>query len=302
MSVDEPLTTGAIGRPNRLGIGIIGAGRVGGVLGLALQQAGHTITAVHAVSEASMARAEALLPNVPIVDIPDILRRSEAVIFAVPDDVLEDLVSGLAAAGHIQTGHLLVHTSGRYGTDVMHSVREFGAIPVAIHPAMTFTGTSLDIDRLHNTAFGITADPVVAPIAEALVVEMGGIPVTIPEAARSVYHAAMAHASNHLVTLTDQAQTMLASAGIDQPSKLLGNLMSASLENALTNGDQALTGPVSRGDSGTVAKHLETLQALDDAELYETYRAMAQATAQRAHSAGFINATKLEELLELLDA
>ena len=302
MSVDEPLTTGAIGRPNRLGIGIIGAGRVGGVLGLALQQAGHTITAVHAVSEASMARAEALLPNVPIVDIPDILRRSEAVIFAVPDDVLEDLVSGLAAAGHIQTGHLLVHTSGRYGTDVMHSVREFGAIPVAIHPAMTFTGTSLDVDRLHNTAFGITADPVVAPIAEALVVEMGGIPVTIPEAARSVYHAAMAHASNHLVTLTDQAQTMLASAGIDQPSKLLGNLMSASLENALTNGDQALTGPVSRGDSGTVAKHLETLQALDDAELYETYRAMAQATAQRAHSAGFINATKLEELLELLDA
>ncbi|GAA4107030.1 Rossmann-like and DUF2520 domain-containing protein [Enteractinococcus coprophilus] len=300
MSVDEPLTTGAIGRPNRLGIGIIGAGRVGGVLGLALQQAGHTITAVHAVSEASIARAEALLPNVSILDIPDILRRSEAVIFAVPDDVLEDLVSGLAAAGHIQTGHLLVHTSGRYGTNVMRSVREHGAIPVAIHPAMTFTGTSLDVDRLHNTAFGITADAVVAPIAEALVVEMGGIPVSIPEAARPVYHAAMAHASNHLVTLTAQAQAMLASAGIDQASKLLGNLMSASLENALTNGDQALTGPVSRGDSGTVAKHLETLKALDDGELYETYRVMAYATAQRAHSAGFINATKLEELLKLL--
>lgn len=301
MSVDEPLTTGAIGRPNRLGIGIIGAGRVGGVLGLALEQAGHTITAVHAVSDASIARAEALLPNAPILDIPDILRRSEAVIFAVPDDVLEDLVSGLAAAGHIQTGHLLVHTSGRYGTDVMRSAREHGAIPVAIHPAMTFTGTSLDVDRLHNTAFGITADPVVAPIAEALVVEMGGIPVAIPEAARPVYHAAMAHASNYLVTLTAQAQAMLASAGIDQASKLLGNLMSASLENALTNGDQALTGPVSRGDSGTVAKHLETLKALEDAELYETYRAMAYATAHRAHSAGFINATKLEELLELLD-
>lgn len=302
MSVDEPLTTGSIGRPNRLGIGIIGTGRVGGVLGLALQQAGHTITAVHAVSDASVARAEALLPDAPILDIPDILRRSEAVIFAVPDDVLEELVSGLAAAGHIQTGHLLVHTSGRYGTQVMHSVREHGAIPVAIHPAMTFTGMSLDVDRLQNTAFGITADPVVAPIAEALVVEMGGIPVAIPEAARPVYHAAMAHASNHLVTLTAQAQAMLASAGIEQASKLLGNLMSASLENALTNGDQALTGPVSRGDSGTVAKHLQTLKTLDDPDLYATYRAMAQATARRAHSAGFINATKLEELLELLDA
>ncbi len=302
MSVDEPLTTGAIGRPNRLGIGIIGAGRVGAVLGLALQQAGHTITAVHAVSEASVARAEALLPDAPILDIPDILRRSEAVIFAVPDDVLEELVSGLAAAGHIQTGHLLVHTSGRYGTQVLHSVREYGAIPVAIHPAMTFTGTSLDVDRLHNTAFGITADAVVAPIAEALVVEMGGIPVTIPEAARPVYHAAMAHASNHLVTITAQAQAMLTAAGIDQAPKLLGNLMSASLENALTNGDQALTGPVSRGDSGTVAQHLESLKTLEDPDLYETYRAMAQATARRAHSAGFITAAKLEELLELLDA
>ena len=302
MSVDEPLTTGAIGRPNRLGIGIIGAGRVGAVLGLALQQAGHTITAVHAVSDASVARAETLLPEAPILDIPDILRRSEAVIFAVPDDALEELVSGLAAAGHIQTGHLLVHTSGRYGTQVMRSVREYGAIPVAIHPAMTFTGTSLDVDRLHNTAFGITADAVVAPIAEALVVEMGGIPVTIPEAARPVYHAAMAHASNHLVTLTAQAQAMLAEAGIDHGAKLLGNLMSASLENALNNGDQALTGPVSRGDTGTVAKHLESLKSLQDADLYATYRAMAQATARRAHSAGFINAAKLKELLELLAA
>lgn len=301
MSVDEPLTTGAIGRPNRLGIGIIGAGRVGAVLGLALQQAGHTITAVHAVSEASVARAEALLPTVPVIDIPDILRRSEAVIFAVPDDVLEELVSGLAAAGHIQTGHLLVHTSGRYGTDVLHSVREHGAIPVAIHPAMTFTGTSLDVDRLHNTAFGITADAVVAPIAEALVVEMGGIPVTIPEAARPIYHAAMAHASNHLVTLTAQAQAMLEAGGIDQGSKLLGNLMTASLENALTNGDQALTGPVSRGDSGTVAKHLETLKTLDDAELLETYRVMALATARRAHTAGFISEAKLQELVTLLN-
>ena len=302
MSVDEPLTTSAIGQPNRLGVGIIGAGRVGAVLGRALQQAGHTITGVHAVSEASISRAEALLPDAPILEIPDILRRSEAVIFAVPDDVLESLVSGLATAGHIQTGHLLVHTSGRYGTAVLHSVREHGAIPVAIHPAMTFTGLSLDVDRLQNTAFGITADPVVAPIAEALVVEMGGIPVAIPETARPTYHAAMAHASNHLVTLTAQAQTMLASVGIEHASKLLGNLMTASLENALTNGDLALTGPVSRGDTGTVATHLATLKTLDDPDLFETYRAMALATARRAEDAGFINAAKLEELLQILES
>lgn len=302
MSVDEPLTTSAIGKPNRLGIGIIGAGRVGAVLGLALQRAGHTITAVHAVSDASKARAETLLPDVPIIDIPDILRRSEAVIFAVPDDVLESLVAGLAAAGHVQTGHLFVHTSGRYGTKVLDSVREYGAIPVAIHPAMTFSGLSLDVDRLTNTAFGVTADPVVAPIAEALVVEMGGIAVTIPEQSRPMYHAAMAHASNHLVTLTAQAQAILEAGGIDQAPKLLGNLMTASLENALTNADQALTGPVSRGDAGTVAKHLETLATLEDPDLHATYRSMAAATARRAYEAGFLSEAKLDELLALLEA
>src|SRR5699024_5477510 len=104
MSVDEALTTEAIGQPNRLGIGMVGAVPAGAALGLALQRAGHTITGVHAVSDASTTRAETLLPDVPIIEILDILRRSEAVIFALPDDVLDPLVAGLATAGHIQTG------------------------------------------------------------------------------------------------------------------------------------------------------------------------------------------------------
>ena len=109
-------------RPGRLGVGVVSAGRVGAVLGSALRAAGHTITGVHAVSEASRDRAEMLLPGVPVLEIPEILRRSEMVVFAVPDDALGELVAGLAAAGHVQTGHLLVHTSGRYGVGVMEPV------------------------------------------------------------------------------------------------------------------------------------------------------------------------------------
>ena len=155
-------------RPGRLGVGVVGAGRVGAVLGASLRNAGHTVTGVHAVSEASRTRAEALLPDVPVLEIPEILRRSEMVLFAVPDDVLGELVAGLAAAGHVQTGHLLVHTSGRYGVGVMAPVRAAGAIPLAIHPAMTFTGLSLDLARLRDCVFGVTADPVVLPVAQAL--------------------------------------------------------------------------------------------------------------------------------------
>lgn len=295
MSVDEPVSPEVAGSvantsatAGRLGIGIIGAGRVGAVLGNALRAAGHTITGVHAVSEESKTRAETLLPGAPILEIPEILRRSEMVLFAVPDDVLEDLVSGLAAAGHVQTGHLFVHTSGRHGLNVMASIREHGAIPLAIHPAMTFTGLSLDVERLVDCAFGVTADSVMLPIAQALVVEMGGEPVVITEQARPAYHAAMSHASNHLVTLTSQAKNILSAHGIEEPQKLLGALMTASLENALTNSDQALTGPIARGDAGTVANHLEKLRTMADidpqlTEILDSYLAMARATVQRRH-------------------
>jgi predicted short-subunit dehydrogenase-like oxidoreductase (DUF2520 family) len=101
-------------RPGRLGVGIIGAGKVGAVLGAALRAAEHQIVGVHAVSDASKERAEMLLPGVPVLEIPEILRRAELVLLAVPDDALADLVSGLAAAGHWQVGQLVVHTAGRY--------------------------------------------------------------------------------------------------------------------------------------------------------------------------------------------
>lgn len=292
-------------RPGRLGIGIIGAGRVGAVLGSALRSAGHTITGVHAVSEDSRTRAEALLPEVPILEIPEILRRSEMVLFAVPDDVLADLISGLVDAGHVVTGHLFVHTSGRYGTAVMDSIRAAGAIPLAIHPAMTFTGLTLDLDRLADCVFGVTADPVVLPIAQALVVEIGGEPVAIAEADRARYHTALAHASNHLVTLTAQARQLLTGIGVEAPDRMLSTLMHAALENSLVNGDAALTGPVARGDAGTVQRHLDVLteMAADDPEagnILGAYRAQSLATAERAHARGALRDDAYHQLRELL--
>ncbi|MGO1183503.1 MAG: Rossmann-like and DUF2520 domain-containing protein [Micrococcaceae bacterium] len=318
MSVDEPatgdaglprLTTDtadtADSRPGRLGIGVIGAGRVGAVLGAALRNAGHALTGVHAVSEASRTRAEALLPEVPVLEIPEILRRSEMVLFAVPDDVLPELITGLAEAGHIVTGHLLVHTSGRFGTSVMDPVRAHGAIPLALHPAMTFTGLSLDLARLQDCAFGVTADPVVLPIAQALVVEMGGEPVPIAEADRPVYHAALAHASNHLVTLTAQSRQLLTGIGVAAPDRMLSNLMHAALENSLIDGDAALTGPVARGDVGTVIRHLEALRTVVEmdpslADLLPAYQALARATVDRAERREALPPAVVEELRQRL--
>ncbi|GAA1177411.1 Rossmann-like and DUF2520 domain-containing protein [Nesterenkonia xinjiangensis] len=288
-------------RDGRLGVGIISAGKVGVVLGAALRGAGHQVVGVHAVSEDSRSRAESLLDGVPVLQIPEILRRSELVLLAVPDDVLGEVVAGAAEAGHFQPGQLVIHTSGRYGTEVLAAAQRAGAITLAIHPAMTFTGLSMDLQRLSTCAFAVTAPAPVLPIAQALVVEMGGEPVTVAERDRGIYHAALAHASNHLNTITGQSSEMLRRIGVEAPDRVLGPLMQASLDNALSSGEGALTGPIARGDVGTVAHHVQLLSESQlPADVRTAYVHMARATAQRALDRGIITEAQAAEILDAL--
>lgn len=287
-------------RPGRLGVGVIGAGRVGAVLGAALRAAGHAVIGVSAVSAASLERAENLLPGVPVLELPEIIERAELVLLAVPDDALPGLVEGLARLGSWQAGQLVVHTSGRYGIGVLGPARAAGAIPLAIHPVMTFTGMSLDLGRLPDSMFGVTAPSAVLPIAQALVVEMGAEPVVIEEESRPLYHAALAHASNHLVTIAAQSAQLLADLGVEHPDRMLGPLMKASLENALASGEGALTGPVARGDAGTVVAHREALGGHDAPDTRQAYLGMARATAERALGRGVLSPAQGEAILAAL--
>lgn len=289
-------------RPGRLGVGIVGAGKVGAVLGAALRAAGHAVVGVSAISAASRERAGILLPGVPVLEIPDVIERAELVLLAVPDDALPPLVEGLARLGAWQPGQLVVHASGRYGTGVLSPARAMGAIPLALHPAMTFTGMSLDLGRLPDCCFGITAPAAVLPIAQALVVEMGAEPVVIEEESRALYHAALAHASNHLVTLASQSAQLLGDLGVHRPERMLGPLMKASLENSLSAGEGALTGPVSRGDTGTVAAHGRALARHDAQDIRIAYREMARATAFRALERGLLSQGQAIAIVAVLDA
>ncbi len=285
--------------PARLRVGIVGTGRVGAVLGAALAAAGHEVVAAYGVSEGSRTRAEALLPGVPLVTPAEVLADADLALLAVPDDVLPQLVIGLASTGAVRAGQLLAHPSGRYGIGVLDPATRAGALPLAMHPAMTFTGTSLDLSRLHGASFGVTAPEPLRPIAEALVLEIGGEPVWVDEEHRVLYHAALAHGANHIVTLVAESLDLLRAAGIEDPAKVLAPLVSAALDNALRDGDAALTGPVARGDAGTVAEHLRQIAAVS-AESKEGYVALARLTALRALSAGRLKATEAEGLLEVL--
>lgn len=294
-------TEGSRRKPGRLGVGVIGAGRVGAVLGAALRAAEHAVVGVSAVSEASRERAENLLPGVPVLEIPQVVERAELVLLAVPDDALPDLVAGLAAVGAWQPGQLVAHTSGRFGTAVLEPARRLGAIPLALHPAMTFTGMSLDLTRLPDCTFGVTAPSAVLPVAQALVVEMGAEPVVIEEEDRILYHAALAHASNHLVTLAAQSTQLLANIGVERPDRLLGPLMRASLENALAAGEGALTGPVARGDVGTVSAHSAALADAPD-DIHLAYTRLAAVTARRAVERGVLTQEQARAITDALAA
>ncbi|MDQ1695905.1 MAG: hypothetical protein QOJ03_1258 [Frankiaceae bacterium] len=286
-------------RPARLSVGTIGAGRVGAVLAAALGRAGHRVVAVSAVSRASLRRADTLVPQASVLAPPEVAARADLLLLAVPDDVLPELTAGLAATEAVRPGTLVAHTCGAHGFRVLDPLAARGALPMALHPVMTFTGTDVDIERLAGACFGVTSPPELRPAAEALVIEMGAEPVWIEEHLRPLYHAALATGANHLVTLVNQAAELLTQVGVDNPPRMLAPLLGAALDNALRHGDGALTGPVARGDAGTVRDHLAVLDA---PAVRAAYVAMSRLAAVRALAAGSLSPERAEALLDVLAA
>lgn len=294
--------------PARLTVGVVSAGRVGTAIGAAFEKVGHVVVACSAVSDASTRRARTRLPESEILPVDVVAGRCNLLLIAVPDSELADLVAGLAATGAVQRGTLVAHTSGANGIAVLAPLTEQGAVPLAIHPAMTFTGHDEDTARLSSACFGITAaDDIGYAIAQSLVLEIGGEPVRVREDLRPLYHAALAHGSNHLVTLVVDAvaalrvalegQELLGQQLVgDDPGgvaeRVLQPLLVAALDNALRRGPAALTGPVARGDIAAVATHLRVLDEVDP-QIAAGYRALSLRSAQHTGSK--------PELIELLE-
>lgn len=225
-------------REGRLGVGVIGAGRVGPAIGAALAGVGHALVGITAGSDPD--RVDAVLPGVPVLDATEVARRSELVIVAVPHDQLEGLVSGLAEVGAWQPGQLVLHTDAAYGTGVLAPAVAKGAIPLAVHPAITFSGTSMDVRALKNAYAAVTAPGPVLPIAQALAVELGCEPVVIDESARPAYAEAIATARDFSRSIVRQAAALLTEAGVPHPGAYLSALVHTAIDQALT---EAGSGP-----------------------------------------------------------
>ena len=218
-------------------------------------------------------------------------------LLAVPDDALRPLVAGLADTGAWREGQLVAHTSGAQGIAVLDPAAARGVLALALHPVMTFAGRPEDVDRLSGATFGVTAPDELRPVAESLVVEMGGEPVWVPESARPLYHAALSIGSNHLVTLVNDA-LVAARPGRCRPGRASCSRRCSrpSLDNVLRLGDAALTGPVARADVATLQRHRRALTEAAP-ELLPSYLAMARRTAERAHAAGQLDDDGVADVL-----
>lgn len=232
-------------RTGRLGIGLVGAGRVGPVLALALAGAGHAVTGVSAISTESRERAETLLPGVPVLDVPEVVRRSELVIFAIPGEDLPALVHGLTEIGAWQPGQIALHTAPEHGYRVFAPALPHGVIPLALHPALVFTGTSLDLGRLSGATVAVTGPTPVLPIGQALAVEMGAEPVIIADEHRPAYAEAISAAAEFSRAVVRQGVEALRELGLDRPDRVLGGLVRAAVEEEL----RAAAGAAADSDS-----------------------------------------------------
>lgn len=284
-----------------LPVGIIGAGRVGTALGVAFIRAGYKLVGVSARSTAARQRAARLLPDTALLDSGKLAKRSGILLLAVSDDAIAAVAGALVAGGGLRPGQYVLHASGASGLAVLQAAADAGAVPLAIHPAMTFPGLDTDPDQLPGLAYAITCQPSERPQAEALVHDLGGVPVWVPDEHRTLYHAALVLAANNLVTLVATAMEALTAAGVDDPGLILAPLVRASLENALRLGDQALTGPVRRADVGTIDRHISTLRE-HSPELVASYVQFGLATARRAKKAALAEADQLDRVIDRLTA
>ncbi|WP_296198286.1 DUF2520 domain-containing protein [uncultured Microbacterium sp.] len=230
-------------RAARLSFGVIGAGRVGPVIAAALVGADHRLVGITHGSDDD--RVDALLPGVRFAEAEQIAAEAELIVLAVPHDQLAGLVAGLAAVGAWRPGQLVMHVDPGHGLDVLAPAAAAGAVGFAVHPAIAFTGSSMDLRQLTSAYAGVSAPGPFLPIALALAVELGCEPVVIGEDERAAYAEAVATASTFSREIVRQSVELLRDAGVENPGRFLSSLVRTSVDRALA---EASTDPLDSFD------------------------------------------------------
>ena len=280
-------------------IGIVGAGAVGTALGVALSRAGWPIHAVASRDAGRRERFRSLVEvNRAFVDPEPLVEEVELIVLAVPDDVIAPLANGL----RMYSGQAMIHTSGAVGAEVLAPAMAAGTQIGSFHPLVAFADTERAVAALHGATVAIEADDELAAMLGSMAEVIGATPVRLASGSKAAYHAAAVLAAGGFVALLDAIAELGSVAGLDEAGALAiyGPLIEGTLGNARALGIRAaLTGPITRGDTGTLDSHLATLAAHAPAVL-ELYVAAGRREIALAEGRGTLMPGAAERMREAL--
>ncbi len=242
-------------------LGIVGTGRVAKSLGALLHLAGLQITAVAGRSLERALETARFIGSGEAVDIPDLPKYANRILIAVADDAVAPVACTLAQAG--LRSAIVLHTAAAAGPEALACLQQNENSTSVLHPLQTIPDTESGIQALPGATFAYAGDETAITWARTLIDAIGGKPLAISPGEWHLYHAAAVFASNYQVTLIDAAVELMQKAGVERRQALdvLRPLVRAATENVLFAGpEHALTGPIRRGDEGTVRKHLSGLE------------------------------------------
>jgi predicted short-subunit dehydrogenase-like oxidoreductase (DUF2520 family) len=282
-------------------IGFIGCGRVGTALAMLLQQVGYEVVGVASRRQTS---AEILAKRLscPVLDGPEVARRSDVLFLTTSDDAVSTVSAALSEAAAFHDGQIVLHLSGALTSDALAPAAAQGAIALSLHPIQSFASVEQAIAVLPGSYFSIEGDPRGYGFAREVVTQLGGQSFLLDSDAKVLYHAACVVASNYFVGLLACSLDLLDEAGIPEEMRLpaLLPLVAGTLNNIRTLGiPRALTGPIARGDAGTVEKHLVVLESLP--EQLRIYLSLGLKTIDVARAKGTITPEQAKGLRSLLE-
>ncbi|PJC75408.1 MAG: DUF2520 domain-containing protein [Syntrophobacterales bacterium CG_4_8_14_3_um_filter_49_14] len=256
----ESKTTRETGRDS---IAIIGLGKVGTAVGFLLRSAGYKIVAVAGRSTSSIEQALPYTGGKAFSSLSEAASQAECILVTTGDDAIAPVCEEMVKGGGVKHNSKVVHMSGAGGLDLLDAARRAGAHVASIHPLQTFADVKGAIESIPGSTFGITADDEIKDWSVKIVRDLGGIPFFVPEADKPLYHAAACMASNYLVTMMHTVEGIYTSLGLtgEEAIHAFWPLVSGTIKNIETKGTiLSLTGPISRGDVGTIKKHLQAFR------------------------------------------
>ncbi|MEK6281074.1 MAG: Rossmann-like and DUF2520 domain-containing protein [Acidobacteriota bacterium] len=290
-------------------VSIIGAGRLGQALALALRASGYSIKALVARRSARAEKAVAtLLPTDPPIQalganhLAELLP-ADLVLITTPDDAIEETAHRLAAMETMKArGRIVLHTSGALSSAALAPLAEVGFHTGSLHPLVSVSDPLSGARGLRGAFYCVEGDKVATTMARRVVNDFGGKSFSIAPESKALYHAAALTAAGHLTALIDLAIEMLVSCGLSRPAaqEVLMPLVESAVNNLRGSPpEKALTGTFARGDIATVRRHLEALSGAEHQEALKIYKVLGLRSLHLARKNG-IDARVLKQIKEIL--